>query len=55
MKTKYHHIRMEADGKQGRFICLHCNGSQTVNFPISIKMFLAIGKIFTKEHKDCKK
>lgn len=55
MKTKYHHIRMEADGAQGKFICLNCQTTLAVSFPLRITTFVSVSNAFIKEHKNCKK
>jgi hypothetical protein len=50
-KPNSEHVRI-VDGK---FKCLHCGEALTIPLPISVNMFVAMGKAFTKDHLYCKK
>lgn len=41
--------------RNGGMFCYHCGTPQVVPFPIAIDMMVAMGKQFTKSHKDCEK
>lgn len=34
--------------------CLHCGETQNLGLPMRIPVFLALGKAYRKEHRDCK-
>lgn len=38
-----------------RFVCLHCEGSIRLGFPIAVSDYVAQGKAFSKTHRRCKR
>lgn len=38
-----------------RFVCLHCEGSIRLGFPIAVSDYVAQGKAFSATHRRCKK
>ncbi len=40
--------------RDGKMFCFHCGGEYDMNLPQPIDMVVAMTKVFTKQHKDCK-
>jgi len=49
MKKKKDHTGL----RNGKMFCFHCGGEYDMNLPQPIEMVVAMGKVFTKQHKDC--
>lgn len=51
--SKTDHVRIGNVGRHYRLICTHCGAHYDPALPCGIDMFLAIGRQFESEHKDC--